>query len=176
MRKHFFLAFVLVIGFCWIAAGEDLGELAKKEKARREELARKGVKSKVLTNEDVANLKSQLAIQSSTTEPSADTTADATTDSATPEAAEPAAAEPEEATEETATDQQLKDIQTQKEEQEAKAKEAKGAIDRGGLFHTRDIGQQYKVQREANEKIRELDKKAEELKKQQAGEEETEEE
>ncbi|HJZ12302.1 MAG TPA: hypothetical protein VJ521_09135 [Acidobacteriota bacterium] len=174
MGKHFFLAFVFVLGFCWICAGEDLGELAKKEKARREELARKGVKSRTYTNEDLADLKAQLAIQPSSTETSAETTT-APAEPATTEAGEPAAKETttsEESTEETATDQQLKDIQTQKEEQEAKAKAAKGAIDRGGLFHTRDIGEQYRVQREADEKIRGLDKKTDELKKQQEEEEE----
>ena len=118
MKKHCFLAFLFVLGFCWMCSGENLGELAKKEKARREDLARKGVKSRVYTSQDLADLKAQLAIQPST----AETTDEATKATEQTDATQTVESTSEGSTGETAAEQQLKDLQTQKEEEEADRK------------------------------------------------------
>src|ERR1041385_2803352 len=77
MKKLLMISFVAMLAFVFAAAAEDLGELAKKEKARREALAKEGKKAKTLTNADVGNIKSQLAIESTSntqTEPAAGAT------------------------------------------------------------------------------------------------------
>ena len=62
MKRIGMLLLLLVFGFAFVASAEKptLGELAKKEKARRESLEKSGKKAKVLTNEYVGKIKSQL--------------------------------------------------------------------------------------------------------------------
>ena len=167
------MAFVVILGMSWIAFAEDLGELAKKEKERREELARKGVKARVLTNQDIPNIKARLAIEPSSIE--GETAEEAVSDETTAAEQEVEAAVAEETTE-PSVDQQLQEVGNQKQELEQKAKDARDTVGRGGLFQTRNVGDQYRTMRESQEKIKALDKQEQELKEQKAEEESAEEE
>ena len=62
MKKVLLVLFmVLFAATLW---SESVTEAAKKEKARREDIAKQGKKAKVLTNKDVSTLKSSLGIES----------------------------------------------------------------------------------------------------------------
>src|SRR5262245_56820833 len=69
MKRIAILLVLIVFGFAFVAsAQQNLGDLAKKEKARREALEKSGKKAKVLTNADVDKIKSQLGMESGTAE------------------------------------------------------------------------------------------------------------
>ena len=126
MKRILLLAFLIALGFTLALSAEDLGALAKKEKARREALAKEGKKAKVLTNQDVADIKSDLAYQSSGTE----TPASEVNPSEQPPA-------------QSAVDDQIKQLQDEREQLQQKAQEGRDTIGKGGLFHTHNVGTQY---------------------------------
>src|SRR6185295_16912869 len=70
MKRIGILLVLFVFGCAFLAsAGQpNLAEVAKKEKARREALEKSGKKAKVLTNEDVGKIKTQLGILSGSSE------------------------------------------------------------------------------------------------------------
>ena len=156
MKRLFCLLFVFGFVFA-ICSAQDLGELAKKEKARREAIAKTGKKSKTLTNADIPNIKSDLAIKQ---------TAPATgeTEATEATASEPATETESESavsTETSADDQKLEQMKKEKEQAEQEAKEARDQIGKSGLFNSQNIGSQYQKAREAEKKAEELEKKIE---------------
>lgn len=161
MKKIGLLLFVFVFGFMMTAHAEDLGALAKKEKARREAIEKQGKKAKTLTNADVANIKSKLAYENGAsddaapTAPSDETAADAT-DQQSPASAELAA-----------QDQKLRDLQSEREHLQQQIDQAKQAVAQGGVFHSANVGSQYQAAGEAQQKMQEVDKQIDEVKKQQ---------
>ncbi len=167
MKRIGMLLLLFVFGFAFAVSGQqNLGELAKKEKARREALEKSGKKVKVLTNDDVANLKSQLAIESGSSEAEGSTAEEGSTYTPPQEGQdyvpEP---EPEPApVDQTAERQkQISDLENQRDQAQKESDDARGTVGAGGLYHTRNTGDQYRKAREAEKKIEELNKKLEDL-------------
>jgi len=152
MKKLFLLLFIFTIGFVFVAAADDLAELAKKEKARREEIEKKKKDTKVYTNDDIKNVKSKLAIES-----------DAPADQAATDDANTAAAADASAPSNSEMDLQIKQLQEQRAEQEKIAGDARAAINAGGIYHTYNVDQQFTAERQANQKIAEIDKQIADL-------------
>lgn len=172
MKRIGMLLLLLVFGFAFFArAAEkpDLGELAKKEKARRETLEKSGKKVKVLTNEDVDKIKSQLGMVSGSEEQGQAAPDDS---SYTP----PVEGEdyvPDQQPEQTPPDQnaeaqkQRTEIQNQIDEHQKAADDARANVGAGGLWHSHATGNQYKTAGEAEKKVDELDKKLDKTSSQQ---------
>jgi predicted RNase H-like nuclease (RuvC/YqgF family) len=150
MKKMFFV--LITVLFAVSVWAEDLGELAKKEKARREALAKEGKKGKVLTNKDVKDIKSSLGIESHT----------------------PVVEEPEQKSKEEpaaavqeAVDQsnaELEELKQQKAELTQQVQEASDAIQQSGARST-NTGEQYREKRLKEEELRKVEEKIEELEK-----------
>ena len=149
--KTIFLILIAVL-FAGAVYAEDLGELAKKEKARREALAKEGKKGKVLTNEDVKDIKSSLGIESHT--PVVDEPVEKSKD-------EPAVAVQE------AVDQsnsQLEELKQQKAELTREVQEASDAIQQSGA-RSMNTGEQYREKRLKEEELKKVEEQIEELEK-----------
>jgi len=163
MKKWILFSFILLLGFVFAAAAEDLGEVAKKEKVRREELAKSGKKVTTFTNEDVENLKSTSSYEFSGETPesgetaeeagTADQSAAEETATATPAAETPATSD---------VDREIQELKNQKEQAEQEEKAARETVGQGGLFHSHNAGNQYQTAREAEEKAEEADQKTDE--------------
>lgn len=168
MKRIGMLLLLFVFGFTFAVSGQQsLGELAKKEKARREAIEKSGKKVKVLTNEDVANLKAQLAIESGSSEEEGQTAEEGTTYTPPQEGEEYVPApEPEPAPVDPSAERQkqIKELEEQKEQAQKQSEEARGTVGAGGLYHTRNTGDQYKKAGEAEKKIEEINKQIEDLK------------
>jgi hypothetical protein len=157
MKKLFFFSFLfLFVSFVW---SEDLSEVAKREKARREALKKQGKKATVLTNEDVKNIKSSLGIESNT--PVVED------ESAAPEGStgpiEPAAAVQE------AIDQSkdgLEELKRQKAELTKEIQSTSDSMQQSGV-HSSNIGQQYREKRLKEEELRKVEEKIEQLERQE---------
>jgi hypothetical protein len=163
MKRVTLLVLLFSFSIAFAVMSADLGELAKKEKARREAIDKSGKKAKVFTNEDIGNLKSQLAMEGATAEGES-TPVEETDSSYTPpqEGADYVPApEPVQQPTNPAEDRQkqIRELEEQKEELEKQAKEAKDTVGSGGLWHSRNTGDQYKKAREAEEKLEKLDQK-----------------
>ena len=152
MKKLFL--FSLVVLFAGAVWSEDLGEVAKKEKARREALKKQGKKATVLTNEDVKNIKSSLGIESDAlpVEESASNSGAAT---------EPAAAV-QEAIDNSAA--QLDELKKQKAELTKEIQTTSESMQQGGV-HSSNIGQQYRDKRLKEEELKKVEEKIETLQK-----------
>jgi hypothetical protein len=150
MKKIFPVLIVVLLAVCVWA--EDLGELAKKEKARREAIAKEGKKAKVLTNKDVKDIKSSLGIESHTPveEPEADKSKE-----------EPAAAVQEAVDQ---SDAQLEELKRQRAELTREVQEASDAIQQSGA-RSRNTGDQYREKRLKEEELRKVEEQIEELEK-----------
>jgi len=161
MKKLILCSFVFVLGFVFALAAEDLGGVAKREKARREELAKSGKKVTTLTNDDIENLKSTSTYEftgestdadgtSSGEEQTDQTSADESTegDSEAPSSAD--------------IDKQIEDLKQEKEQAEEEANAARETVGQGGLFHSHNAGNQYQTEREAKKKSEELDQEIKE--------------
>jgi cob(I)alamin adenosyltransferase len=149
--KTIFL-FLMVVLFAGAVCAEDLGELAKKEKARREALAKEGKKGKVLTNKDVRDIKSSLGIESHT--PVVEDPVEKSKD-------EPAAAI------QKAVDQsnsQLEELKQQKAELTREVQEASDAIQQSGA-RSANTGEQYREKRLKEEDLKKVEQQIEELEK-----------
>jgi hypothetical protein len=169
------LILVFALATWSIIAAENLGEVAKKEKARREAIEKKGKKAKVFTNADVDKLKAQIAIQKGGGQAPAEGTAEQPP--ANPEPAAPAVetspevqpvTEPEpvvQTDEKKPVEEQIKDLQEQKEQLEKEAQAARDAIGAGGIYHSRNVGVSAEKEDEAEKKLEEVNKKLEELEK-----------
>jgi len=171
MKRIGMLLLLFVFGFAFVASAQkqDLGELAKKEKARREALEKSGKTVKVLTNEDVDKIKSQLGMVSGSEE---DQGQQATDDSSnTP----PAEGEyvPDQQPEQTTPDpnaeaqRQRTELQNQIDEHQKAADDARATVGAGGLWHSHNTGDQYKKAYDSEKKVDELTDKKEKLDSQQ---------
>jgi hypothetical protein len=168
MKRMTLLVLLFSFSFAFAVLSEDLGELAKKEKARRESIDKSGKKAKVFTNQDVENLKSELAIASTEGE---NTATEDTTYTPPQEGAEYVPdPEPQPPKSDPAAEQQkrARELEQQKEELEQQAKEARDTVGAGGLYHSRNTGDQYKKAREAEEKQEKVDQQLEKSRTQQA--------
>src|SRR5262245_60403963 len=132
MRKVLLVLFmVLFAATLW---SESVTEVAKKEKARREALAKQGKKAKVLTNKDVANLKSSLGIES-------------TSPSGEPSSADPTANETTAAIQQATDDANsgLQELKQKRDELAGKVQELSQSIDQGA--NATNIGERYQQKR-----------------------------
>src|SRR5687768_8444247 len=68
MNKIAILMTAVLLTVAYNASASEVAEAAKKEKARREAIRKEGKPSKTFTNQDVSDLKSTLAFESSTPE------------------------------------------------------------------------------------------------------------
>ena len=134
----------------------DVAEAAKKEKARREAIRKEGKPSKTFTNQDVADLKSTLAFESSTP---AEETAEQTpsTEITTIPAVDPNLGEPVAQEQPQENNEEAERLREEREALEQQARDAQETINQGGGYHTRNIGSQYKAKREAEARIRQID-------------------
>lgn len=174
MKKLLLFGFVGLIGLTLTLTADDLGELAKKEKAKREALQKEGKAPKVMTNEDIEKMKagdnSDQILDENQKEGTEEETRsaddilqemsaeipDTTNEVAGSEFAEEQKPAP-------SVDEQLRQLQEQKDAAEAQDKEAQEAVDKGGLFHTYAVGNQFRESREAGTEIDEIDKKIKQL-------------
>ncbi len=171
MKRITLLVLLFSFSFVFAVMSEDLGELAKKEKQRREALDKSGKKAKVFTNEDVDNLKSDIAVQS--TPPEGETADTATEDSSYTPPVEGAEYVPDPEPQKEASDpnvdrqREIRELEEQREELERTIQEAQETVGSGGLYHTRNTGDQYKTAREAEDKLDKIDRELEEKKSKQ---------
>jgi hypothetical protein len=167
MKRIEILLVLLVFGFAFVASAEqpNLGELAKKEKARREALEKTGKKTKVLTNEDVGKIKSQLGMVSGSEVQEGQEGQPAEEDSSYTPPAEGEDYIPAQEPEQQPVDpnaehkKQIEELQNQRDEHEKAAEEARANVGAGGLWHSHATGNQYKKASEAEQKIDEIDKR-----------------
>ena len=147
MKKVFWV--LILVLFSVTVWAEDLGELAKKEKARREELKKQGKKAQVLTNEDVKSIKSSLGIESS---------------GVTSDTSGQAQGEPSAALEEAISDSssQLDALKKQKGELIREIQDTSDSIQQSGV-HSRNLGEQYKQKRLAEEELKKVEEQIETL-------------
>lgn len=159
MKKWILFLFILLLGFVFTAAAENLGEVAKKEKARREELAKSGKKVTTFTNADVDNLKSTATYEFSGESPdSGETTSQGETGEQPP--AQEIVTSGTETSGTSDVDIEIEELNRQKEQAEQEEEAARETIGQGGLFHTHNAGNQYQTAREAEKKAEEADQKA----------------
>ncbi len=163
MKKLILFSFVLLLGFVFAAAAGDLGEAAKKEKARREELAKSGKKVTTFTNADVENLKATATYEFSSESPESGETAGEGGTADQGGAKETAAEAPAAETPATSDiDRQIEDLKNQREQAEQEEKAARETVGQGGLFHSHNAGNQYQTAREAEKKAEDADQKTSE--------------
>ena len=168
MKKFVWVICLMFLGYTIVSAQEqDLGTLAKKEKERREALAKQGKITKSFTNADIPNLKATLAIESTSPPPEPTETETAAKPAAEAPATEAARAEEED------NEAKIEDLKAEKEELEQQAKEARENVGRGGVFFTPNVGSQFEEARKADEQAEEKDKEIKKLQKE--NEQETEE-
>jgi hypothetical protein len=169
MKRIGILLVLLVFGFAFLAKAEqpNLGELAKKEKARREALEKTGKKTKVLTNEDVGKLKSQLGMVSGSEGEEGQPAAEGDSSYTPPVEGEDYV--PDQQPEQTPPDQnaelqkQRAEIQKQIDEHKKAAEDARANVGAGGLWHSHNTGDQYRKAGEAEKKVDELNEKQDKL-------------
>jgi hypothetical protein len=164
MKRTAILLVLFIFGFAFLAAAQhpDLGELAKKEKARREALEKAGKKVKVLTNEDVGKIKSQLGMVSGNAEPQEGEPV-ATEDSSYAPPVEGEDYVPDQQPEQPPVDpnaehqKHIDQLENQKDEAQKTADDARANVGAGGLYHSRNTGDQYKKAAEAEKKVEHLE-------------------
>ena len=155
MKKLFLFSFLIL--FTTALWSEDLSEVAKREKARREALKKQGKKATVLTNEDVKNIKSSLGIETETPPVEEPTSA------VSPAPSEPAGAV-QKAIENSGA--QLEELKRQKAELTNEIQTSSDSMQQGGV-HSSNLGQQYKEKRLKEEELKKIEEKIEKLEKQQ---------
>jgi hypothetical protein len=180
MKRITLLVLLFSFSFVFAVVSDDLGELSKKEKARREALDKSGKKAKVFTNDDIDKLKSDVAMESKPAEGEGTESAPA---EGQPDYSQneyqynpPVEGQdyvPDPEPEQPATDplvernKKLRDLEDQRDELEKKAKDARDNVGAGGLWHSRNTGDQYKAAREAEEKQEKIDQQIDSTKKRQ---------
>jgi hypothetical protein len=165
MKRIGILLVLFVFGFAFLASAQQksLGEIAKKEKERREALEKSGKKVKVLTNEDVGKLKSQLGMVSGSTE--GEEGQPAPEDSSYTPPVEGEDYVPDQQPEQQPVDpnaehkKQIEELENQKDEAQKKADDARATVGAGGLWHSHNTGDQYRIAGEAEKKVEELDQR-----------------
>jgi hypothetical protein len=142
MKKVLLVLFmVLFAATLW---SESVTEAAKKEKARREALAKQGKKAKVLTNKDVSTLKSSLGIES--TGPTSE-----------PTSSDPIANETTAAIEQAADDANsgLEELKQKRDELTGKVQELSDSINQGA--NASNIGERYQQKRVTEEELKSVE-------------------
>src|SRR5262245_10539313 len=141
MKKLLLFGFVGLIGLTLTLTADDLGELARKEKAKREALQKEGKAPKVLTNDDLEKMKAaDNANQTGgESEPTEETEAEAglsekidDTSAQVPDSSNEISTDAMEQAldqQSSSIDDQLKQLQQQKEEAEARVREAQQTVD-----------------------------------------------
>jgi hypothetical protein len=162
MKRIGILLVLFAFGFAFLASAQakNLGELAKKEKARREALEKSGKKAKVLTNEDVEKIKSQLGMVSGSSEGEEGQATGEDSTYTPPVEGEDYVPDqqPEQPVDPNAEHKkQIEDLQNQKDEAQKKADEARATVGAGGLWHSHATGNQYKTAGEAEKKVDDID-------------------
>lgn len=162
MKRIGILLVLFFFGFAFLASAEqkNLGEVAKKEKERREAIEKSGKKVKVLTNEDVDNIKSQLGMVSGSSEgEEGQATGDDSTYTPPVEGEDYIPAQqPEQPVDPNAEHKkQIEELENQKDEAQKKADDARATVGAGGLWHSHATGNQYGIAGEAEKKAEELD-------------------
>lgn len=160
MKKIAFFAFITMLAVAWLAQATEVADVAKKERERREAIQKQGKPAKVFTNQDIANIKSTLGFEVTAepeqpqvkTLPGIDTSL----------GDEPATAKKEPPPEQQQVNEEEEKLKEERATLEQQAKDAQQTINQGGGYHTRNIGTQYKLKREAESRIREIDQKLEE--------------
>jgi hypothetical protein len=165
MKKIAFFALITMLAVAWFAQATEVADVAKKERERREAIQKQGKQSKVFTNQDIANIKSTLGFEV-TAEP------EQPQEKTLPGIDTSLGDEPEKAKKEPPPQQQQVNEETEKLKEERatleqQAKDAQQTINQGGGYHTHNIGNQYKLKREAEARIREIDQELEEEDKKQ---------
>ena len=137
---------ILIVLFVFAFAGsllaESVTEVAKREKERRAQLEKEGKKAKVLTNKDVANIKSSLGIESTT--PVADQSGDAS---------EQAVAAIQQATDDA--NAELEQLRQKKDELTGKVQDMSDDISQ--TPNANDIGSRYQQKRLTEEELQKVD-------------------
>ncbi len=173
MKRIGILLVLFVFGFAFLVSAEQksLGEIAKQEKERREAIQKSGKKVKVLTNEDVGKLKSQLGVLSGSTEgeegqPPAEDYSYTPPVEGEDYVPDP---QPEQQPVDSTSEQkkQIEDLQNQKDEAQKKADEARATVGAGGLWHSHNTGDQYRIAGEAEKKAEEIDNRIDKTSSQQ---------
>jgi len=143
MKKLGMLNLIVLLGWVCCAQASALADLANREKARREALHREGKIAKTFTNADIVNLKSVLAME------------------VRDESGEIMEWIPpkEEAAPQQQSNEETEKLKQEREEFEQKAENAQQAINQGGGYYTRNIGNQYREKREAEQRMHEIDDK-----------------
>lgn len=153
MKRIFWVS--LIVLFSASLWSEDLAEVAKKEKARREALKKQGKKATVFTNQDVKNLKSSLGIE----------TSDGVSDASGETGSGPT--EPSAALERAISDSsgKLNELKKQKAELIREIQDTSDSIQQSGV-HARNTGEQYRQKRLKEEELKKVEEQIEELEKQ----------
>jgi hypothetical protein len=158
MKKLALFAFMAVFVVAMIAEATEVVEVAKKEKARREAIQKQGKPAKVFTNQDIGNLKATLGFEVRTEPEQIKDTTLPRIDTSAGEVEQPKPAQPKQ----EQNNEEVEKLKQEREAMEQQAKDAQQTINQGGGYHTRNIGTQYKLKREAETRIREIDKELEE--------------
>ncbi len=161
MKKLAIFVSITLFAIGMMVEATEVADAAKKERARREAIQKQGKPARVFTNQDVANLKSTLGMEvrvepepegiKEKTLPGIDT-------SLGDEVERPKKPEPPK----QQVNEEAEKLKEERAALEQQAKDAQQTINQGGGFHTRNIGTQYKLKREAEDRIRKIDEKLEE--------------
>lgn len=151
----YFAAFIVLFAVVSFAGSENVVEVAKKEKLRRETLAREGKKSRTFTNEDIANLKSSLAMEST---PASDA-GEADTIVSRQQA------RPADQAQNREREEKIKRYKVEIEKVRKEIEEDRQSAGAGGIYHSRNIGTQYQTLRESEELLKGLEEDLAELEK-----------
>ena len=168
MNKLAIFCFAAFLSCSLTAAGSEVAEVAKKEKARRDSVEKQRKPARVFTNQDIANLKSSLAFESSQIESVEPAEPPQTTTVPAPDVAPPVR-QAEVSADQRAREEETRRLKEEREALEQQARDAQQTINQGGGYHTRNIGNQFKAKREAETRMRQIDQ---ELQKKEEGEEE----
>jgi len=144
VKKSLVLLFLFSFAICLIGYSDDLATAAKKEKARREALAKEGKKGKTYTDADLERLRPKTE---TTPEPVYINTADIEEKEISP------------------LDKQIADLKQERDRVSKELDETRAAIAKSS-YHSTNIGSLYQTARQQEERLKELDKQIADLEKQ----------
>jgi predicted RNase H-like nuclease (RuvC/YqgF family) len=151
MKKLFLVT--ILLAFTAVLWSDDLAEIARKEKARREALEKEGKKARVLTNKDVPTIKSSLGIESAspvaeepTTEPQSESAAAAIDEAA------------------TNSQEELERLKQEKADLTRDIQSTSDSIEESGV-QSKNIGEQFKEKRLKEEQLKKVEDQIEQLEK-----------
>jgi hypothetical protein len=154
MQRYVLIGLLIIFSLAITVQASEVAEAAKKEKARRQALQQSKQPAKVFTNQDIANLKSTLAFES--TQPAKEQEQSDETKTL-PAANNTEIAPTEEQQPANEQNEETERLKEEREDLERQAQDAQNVINQGGGYHTRNIGNQFKSKREAESRIREID-------------------